>query len=176
MTVIEGDVLDSAVLRRALDGGAEAVVSCLGIRRVNPANPWSPIAGVHSLVGPVAETLARLAPETAVRRVVAMSSGGVGDSMARTDPTLRWVFNHSNVRIAFDDLERMESAFASSSLDWVAVRPTRLTDGRHDGAIRTCVQFRSWSSIARGAVARWLLDVAESRAPISDRTPMITAG
>lgn len=171
---IIGDVLDRELLRQAITADVDAVVSCLGIRRSNPRNPWSGIVGTHALVGPVAASLSLIIPASRVRRVVAVSSAGVGDSVDRTSPLLRWVFEHSNVRIAFDDLARMEQTFAASSTDWMAVRPTRLVDGPPTAQARECQHFGLTDSISRADVATWLLDVAERDAPIRDRTPMIT--
>jgi putative NADH-flavin reductase len=173
-TTIVGDVRDPAVLRRAIDTGADAIVSCLGIRRRDPRNPWSPIDGVHTLGGPVAEALVDVVPGTNVRRVVAISSAGVAESAAQTTPVLRWVFAYSSIRIAFDDLATMERVLAASTLDWLAVRPTRLTDGPHTGRARSCTAFQLGSSISRADVAQWLLDAVEADAPIGARTPMIT--
>jgi hypothetical protein len=173
-TTIVGDVRDPAVLDQAIGTGVEAVVSCLGIRRRNPRNPWSAIDGDHTLVGPVAAALAARVPGSAVRRVVAISSAGVADSAAQTAPIMRWVFAHSSIRIAFEDLATMERVFAGSTLDWLAVRPTRLIDGPPTGRARTCTHFRVGSTIARADVAQWLLDAVERDGPVGARTPMIT--
>jgi hypothetical protein len=70
----------------------------------------------------------------------------------------------------------MERAFGGSDLDWVAVRPTRLTGGPPSGRAVVTDRFRLLSRINRGDVAAWMLDVAEGAEPITDRTPMITAG
>lgn len=174
ITYLAGDVRDPHCFERALAPDVDAVVSCLGIRRRNPRNPWSPILGTPHLVAPVARALVDLMPRTAARRVVAISSAGVADSAAHTAPLLRWVFDHSNVRVAFDDLAEMEGVLAASALDWVAVRPTRLVDGGPTGRVRACEAFRLTSSISRGDVVAWLLDAVEGPEPASERTPMIT--
>ena len=174
-TTTIGDVQEHSVLDRAMQSGVDGIISCLGIRRRDPRNPWSPVLGTHTLVGPVASALAQLVPASSVRRVIAVSSAGVADSAAVTTPILRWVFGHSNVRIAFEDLASMERIFAATSLDWVAVRPTRLVDGAPTGRTRECTVFRLGSSVSRGDVATWMLDAVESAEPIRNRTPMITA-
>ena len=40
LEVIQGDVLNPVLLRKAVNG-MDAVVSCLGIRKENPSDPWS---------------------------------------------------------------------------------------------------------------------------------------
>jgi NAD(P)H-binding len=173
-TTIVGDVLDATVLRAGLESGAHAVVSCLGIRRRHPRNPWSHVDGVRSLVTPMASTVQRLATGTQVRRFIAVSSAGVADSASVTHPLLRWVFANSNVRIAFDDLAGMERVLAGGSLEWMAVRPTRLVDGPPTGRVRECGRFGLRSCITRGDVAAWMLDAAELGVLPRNRTPMIT--
>jgi uncharacterized protein YbjT (DUF2867 family) len=174
--VIRADVTAAGVLDGALGSGAEGVVCCLGVKRVNPRNPWSAVPAPHDLAGRVAADLAGAMPRHRVRRVVAISSAGVGSSAGRTHPVLRWVFAHSNVQIGFADLEAMERTFERSGVDWVAVRPTRLVDGPPTGRVARAERFGLWSRISRGDVAAWMLDAVEGAGPVADRTPMITAG
>jgi putative NADH-flavin reductase len=174
VTTIVGDVRDPHVLGDAISTGATGVISTLGIRRRNPRNPWSPLLDIPSLAGPVAEALTAVVPGSSVRRVVMVSSAGVADSAARTSLLLRWVFNNSNVRIAFDDLERMEQLLAASSLDWIAPRPTRLVDGPLTGQVRETSAFRLTSTISRADVAAWMLDAVARRDHVLQRLPMIT--
>ena len=122
---------------------------------------WSRILGAHQLAGPVARSFVQLVPGSTVRRVVAISSAGVADSAANTSSPLRWVFAHSNVQVAFDGLADMERVFASSPLDWLAVRPTRLLDGPRRDRVEVCTAFRLWASIARADVAHWMLDAVD---------------
>ena len=42
LEIAQGDVLDADALDRVMEG-KDAVFSCLGIRRENQADPWSPL-------------------------------------------------------------------------------------------------------------------------------------
>jgi uncharacterized protein YbjT (DUF2867 family) len=175
VAVLRGDVLDPAVLDAALGTGLNAVLCCLGVRRINPKNPWSAVPPPHDLTQRVAAHLVAAMPRHGIRRVVAISSAGVGDSAAWTHWLLRWVFDHSNVRIAFDDLLAMEQTFARSDLDWIAVRPTRLVDGPPTGHIAITDRFGLRGQIPRGDVAAWMLDtIVQSASSIAERLPMVT--
>jgi uncharacterized protein YbjT (DUF2867 family) len=174
--VVRADITEAGVLDTALVSGAQGVLCCLGVKRTNPRNPWSAVPAPHDLGRRVAAELATAMPRHRVRRVVAISSAGVGSSAERTHPVLRWVFAHSNVRIGFADLRAMELTFEQSGVDWVAVRPTRLVDGPPTGRVARAERFGLWSRISRGNVAAWMLDAVEGVGPVADRTPMITAG
>ena len=171
--VIEGSVLDAPTLERSLVG-IDAVVSCLGQRRRHPRNPWSRITSPHDLNERVAMMLARLMPDAGVSRLVAISAGGVGDSVRRISPFNQWLFNNSSIGVAYRDLERMERVLLASDLDWHAVRPTTLTNGKHTGSAREVGRYGPFTRIARADVASWMLDVIDGDASKSRvRTPMI---
>ncbi len=172
--VWRGDVMAPEVLEPALESGVEAVLCCLGVKRVNPKNPWSPVPPPHDLAQRVASQLVEAMPRYGIERIVAISSAGVGDSAKQTHWLLRWVFDHSNVRIAFEDLLAMEQTFARSRLDWIAVRPTRLVDGPPTGRIVFTNRFEAGAKITRGDVAQWMLDAIERPGLGAERLPMIT--
>jgi hypothetical protein len=173
--VVRGDVLDAGLLDQLLGAGTEGILCCLGHKRVNPWNPWSAVPPPHDLLARVAAHLVAALPRHRPQRVVAISSGGVGSSAARTNSLLQWIFTHSSVHIGFVDLEALERTFAQSSLDWIAVRPTRLVEGPPTGRIVGTDWFGLFSRIRRSDVAAWMLDAVAASGPVTDRTPMITA-
>ena len=172
--VIRDHVLGSGVLERALEG-RDAVLSALGIKRESPLNPWSALASPPDLTTRVAERLAEAMPASGVNRVVVISAGGVGDSLPRTHPLIRWMIAHSNMAASYRDLAGMEAALVQSGLDWLAVRPTTLTGGPPSGAARVVDRYGLLSRISRGSVAAWMLTAIESPAPFRDRTPLIAS-
>jgi hypothetical protein len=44
-----------------------------------------------------------------LRRLVAISAGGVADSMARLTTPVRWLVTRGNIDVAYEDLARMEA-------------------------------------------------------------------
>lgn len=172
---IRGEVLDAGTVEAAL-AGVDAVLCCVGIRRRWPANPWSAVVSPRDLTARVAQILVSAMPRQRVGRLVAISAAGVGDSAARVSPINRWLFAHSNVGVAYADLEVMEQALRQSDLDWMAVRPATLTNGGPTGRARVAPFYGATTRISRGDVAAWMLDALERHpAPFADRTPMIAS-
>lgn len=169
--VVRGSVLDEPTLTSALTG-ADAVVSCLGLRRRNPLNPWSPVTSPHDLVETVTRTLVRTMPDAGVATLAMISAGGVGDSQARVHPVLNRLFKHSNISIAYRDLNNAERALAASDLHWHAVRPTSLTNAKPTARARAVDRYGLCTRIPRADVAAWLIDAVEGK-HAEDRTPMI---
>ena len=71
-----------------------------------------------------------------VRRLVALSAAGVGESRDGTPLAYRLKIA-SLWRDAFTDLERMEEVVLFSGLDWTLIRPAALTDGPLTGLYRS---------------------------------------
>ncbi|WP_424519609.1 NAD(P)-dependent oxidoreductase [Rubrivirga sp.] len=172
--VARGLVLEDGTLERVMEG-RDVVISALGIKRKNPLNPWSPLASPPDLMKRVAENLARVASEAGVSRVLAISAAGVRDSIEDVHPMIRWMICNSNVNAAYLDLAAMERAFSESDLDWMALRPTTLTPGRPSGSTIGIQRYGLLTTTRRSDVAEFLLDVAASRTPLQDRTPMIAS-
>ncbi|MBX3385174.1 MAG: SDR family oxidoreductase [Phycisphaeraceae bacterium] len=179
VTIARGDALNPDFLRSILPGHS-AVISCLGLRRARPWNPWSTITSPTDLTQRVTDTLARLMPEHGISRLVLISAAGVGDSLNRCNPVIRWLIRHSNLATAYTDLHAAESVLRTSTLDWTSVRPTSLTNGRPSGRVRIVDRYGLCSRITRGDLAAWLLNAAiahtaEGRSADNtyDRTPML---
>jgi uncharacterized protein YbjT (DUF2867 family) len=169
--VIRGDVLDAAVLAAALQG-QDAVASCIGLRRAG-RNPWAPLRSPANLVESVARALVPTMERAGVRRLVAISAGGVGDSMAHLTSAVRWLVTRGNIDVAYQDLARMESLLRASKLDWLAVRPVTLAHGPPTGRVRPVDRYGMMSSVRRSDVATWMLKALERRTPFAERTVLL---
>jgi putative NADH-flavin reductase len=99
-----------------------------------------------------------------VKRLVCLSSFGVGDS--RTDLSLftRYVVVGIFLRHAFADHERQEAVVRKCALDWTLVRPPHLKDGSHTGIYQHGLtlaygNIKGW--ISRGDLADFMLKQLE---------------
>lgn len=169
--ILRGDPTNRSILQQALKD-TDLVVSCMGLRRSAPWNPWSRLVSPPDLM----ETMARLwmeeLPRAGVSRLLTVSAAGVGDSASAMNPAMQFLVAKSNVGVAYRDLAAMESILARSSLDWIAIRPVTLTNREDSSPVGVVKNFGTFASIARGDVAGWLLSLAENWN--SDvRTPMI---
>jgi uncharacterized protein YbjT (DUF2867 family) len=90
-----------------------------------------------------------------VRRIIALSSQGVGDS---TLGALGRMFGALVLRKSFRDKQVMEDELAAGDLDWIVVRPGLLSNGQGRGRWRTAVDGSlRGGSIARADVAAFML-------------------
>lgn len=170
--VIRGDIFDDKILDSLLED-REVVISALGIKRKNPKNPWSSLASPQNLTSTVTKSLIELMPKHGIDRISVISASGVGDSIQQVHPVMRWFINRSNLSYSYQDLEEMERLLSSSNLDWLAVRPTTLTEGGPRGSVKMVDYYGLFTNITRGNVAKWMLDTIEQSKPFKDNTPMI---
>jgi uncharacterized protein YbjT (DUF2867 family) len=96
-----------------------------------------------------------------VKRLVVLSAFGVGESLAHSPFFLAKFLIPFVLTASYEDHERQEKLVTASDLDWVIVRPTRLTDGP---ARRRYVKEASPkpvpNSISRADVADFMVEAA----------------
>lgn len=150
LTVIVGDVTRSASVERAVRA-RDAVASALGSGNSLKSQPTL-IEGIRSIV--------RAMEHAGVRKLVYLSMLGVGDSVQQ----LRFLDRHIMVplllRNVAADHARKEELIRHSALDWVIVRPPRLTNGPRTGRYRSGEEVRERAlleSISRADVAEFMV-------------------
>jgi putative NADH-flavin reductase len=116
----EGDLAQATELLR----GHDVVISCLGTR------PWR---HVDICSGGTRVICAAMAA-AGVRRLIVMSSLGVGDSKIGG---VEGAIANALLGRSFRDKGKMEEELRATTLDWVCVRPGRLTNGPARGIWRT---------------------------------------
>jgi putative NADH-flavin reductase len=151
LRVVEGDVLDRASLEEAVRG-QDAVVSALGHKRFfGPTRILS--EGTRNLLGAM--------ESHGVRRLVCMTSLGIGDSAGRMGLYYTFFTIPFILPFYFWDKTRQERIIAASSADWVVVRPGLLTNGSRRGKYRHGPRVGNflWTvRISRADVADFLLN------------------
>ena len=167
------DFFDRQALAEVI-AGADAVISCLGSRRKNPKNPWSRVTSPSDLMERFSRSLIEaMKALTMPKRLTIVSAAGVGTSAPLVHPVLRFVFDHSTLRLEYEDLTRMEDQVERSNLDWTIVRPVTLTTGQLTNKVKTCSYYGLTDSISRADVASFLLRCLEEPSSSTSRTPMI---
>jgi putative NADH-flavin reductase len=134
--VVQGNVLDPAQVTEAVRGH-DVVVTCLGTR------PWR---HVDICSGSIAAMIPAM-KANGIRRVVAMSTQGIGDSKMGTFGKIGAAIV---LRKAFADKAKMEATLAETDLDWIVVRPGLLTNGKPRGTWRAADD----GSIVGGSISR----------------------
>lgn len=166
-----GDPGDVRLLDELLTG-ATAVISALGLRRAG-RSPWARLLSPPDLT---ASVTARLLPVMAwhgVRRLLAISAGGVGESRSRLSWGVQRLVSSGNIGVAYHDLARMEAQLAASDLDWRVVRPVTLIDGAPTGRAREVERYGLLSLVRRGDVAAHLVDAVARRDAVAPRAVLL---
>jgi putative NADH-flavin reductase len=145
LTVIAGDVLDQSAVDRCLDG-VDAVICSLGSH-----GNREPIEARGT--ARIIDGMERLG----VRRLIAVTSMGVGDSRDQVPGFFRLVMRLTLRRIMAAK-EEQESLIRNSGLDWTIVRPGGLTDGSATGSYLSGIDRSIKATrISRADVAAFML-------------------
>lgn len=176
---VQIDIFNTAAIMTAMESGIDAVISCIGMQRRNPANPWSAATSPINLTSFAASVLCDSMQQAGVSRIIAVSAAGVAESEAQLNMVMKVMLATTMIGTAYADLARMEQVLATSGLDWVAPRPTRLIDGDTTRRVRVTDRFATNDAIRRRDVAWWMLRALDHPIwPLAEwggRTPQITA-
>ncbi len=148
LQVVCGDVLDPSVVESTV-AGQEAVLCSIG-------------AGAQrtTLRADGTRTIVQAMENTGARRLICLSSLGVGDSRSNLPFFTKYIIVSIFLRHAFADHEHQEAIVRQSSLDWTIVRPPRLVDGPRTGDYRhgfSVTDRRIKARISRADVADFML-------------------
>lgn len=161
-----GDALNGPDVAAALDG-IDAVVQALGVPVRDLLGPVRLFSDATGLLVPAME-------KAGVRRLVAVTGFGAGDSRDAISPLQRLPFRLVFGR-AYDDKDAQEMRIRRSRLDWTLVRPGVLTGGRATGRYRVLDEPSSWRNglIARADVAHFLVGQIEDASRIGKAVVLI---
>jgi putative NADH-flavin reductase len=148
LRAVRGDVLDPASVESAVPGH-DAVLCAIGTG-----------AQRSTLREEGTRNIVQAMEKAGVRRLICLSSLGVGDSRANLSFFTKHVVVGLFLRHAFADHERQEAIVRASSLDWIIARPPHLKDGPRTGTYRhgfppTDRRIAGW--ISRADVADFML-------------------
>jgi putative NADH-flavin reductase len=165
LRVVQGDISNYASVERSLEG-QEVVLSALG----------SPTLKKNTILSDGTRNIIQAMEKAGVKRLIFESSIGVGDSIDHVDLFFKWFFMPLVVRHVFADKEIQERSIKESSLDWVIVRPGRLTNGPRTNLYRRGTEINEkpiGRSISRADVAAFMLEQVTDDAHLH-RTPGIS--
>ncbi len=149
LEVVQGDVLDLQSVKAA-SVGRDAVLCTLGM----------PLLNTEKLRARGTENIVKAMLDGATRRLVCLSSHGVGDSWKMLPFHYKYLIVPLFMRALFADHQLQENFVRNSPLDWVLVRPGNFSDGRLTGAYRhgfTVADTPPKPRISRADVADFML-------------------
>ena len=146
-----GNALDGHDVAAALDG-VSVVVQALGV-------PTRDLLGSVRLFSDATNILVPALEKAGIRRLLAVTGFGAGDSRDAISPLQRLPFRLVFGR-AYDDKDAQEMRIRRSALDWTLIRPGVLTGGRPTGRYRVLDTPASWRNglIARADVAHFIVE------------------
>ena len=155
LEVMRGDVFDQSSLDAAARGQDAAVV-ILGL-------PFSALRKPTNVFSQGTRNLIAALKTAGVRRLIVVSSFGVGESQRYAKFYERLFFSLA-LRGAYADKLVQERAVRESGLDYIIVRPARMTVAKGAGRYTALVGPGSTPSpVARADVARFILDALRTR-------------
>lgn len=149
VAITEGDAIDADSVGAAV-AGQDAVIDTVGGK--------TPYRSGITLESDVAAAVVAAMQRHSVRRLLVISSLGVGDSMANATLVLR-VLVTTFLRGSTADKAAMERAVETSGLDWTIARPAVLNNGPASGGVQTFDGATGTKAhkIARADLAAWLV-------------------
>ncbi|MEP6903943.1 MAG: SDR family oxidoreductase [Actinomycetota bacterium] len=125
LKTVQGDVMDFASVEQALQN-YDAVLSAIG----------SPASKKDTVRSEGTRNIIRAMEKIGVRRLISLSSLGVGESRVMLPFLLKYLIVPLFLRHAFADHEVQEKYIRESRLDWTIIRPAALTDEPLTGIYR----------------------------------------
>ena len=138
-----------------------AVIITLSSTRTSD-NPWAaPLAPPRMMADSNAKVVAAM-KERGLRKIVTLQALGVGESWPNLIFIMRWIVKGSNLGLSYEDHNLVDKEVRASGLDYVMVRPTRLTEGEAK-PVKTFGNTGKGvgSGISKKSVAVFLVDAVE---------------
>jgi uncharacterized protein YbjT (DUF2867 family) len=157
LTVVAGSPTNRADVRRAM-AGCELVVSTLSALSEAESFSVKKLTPPHTLATTMRHTIAVM-QELGLKRIVTLSSIGVGDSRPYAPWYMRLIIKLTNFKLVFADHDAQETLLRQSGLDWVVARPVALNNKEEVAELvveyqRTPAPF----AISRHQLARFMVD------------------
>lgn len=150
LRIIEGELSDISKLKEAI-GGQDAVISALGVNTNKP----------NTILSEGTRTILKAMEECGVRRFICMSSAGIlGDDAGFLFGKIIMPLFLKNV---FKDKIRQMVIIRESTLEWVIVRPSGLTQSPKTGKYKITEHAPASRTIPRADVADFMLKLLSDK-------------
>jgi putative NADH-flavin reductase len=154
LTVIQGNVLDSNDVKKALEH-QDAVIQCLGVGGKGNGKPTTFISDATKIIVEEME-------KQQIKRLIALSNVGAGNSLAFQP----WFFTKiilpyfmKWLKVIIDDKNRMEPIIMNSELDWTIVRCPNIVDNTPKGNIHATLDGNGLKlTVTLGDMAEFMIN------------------
>jgi putative NADH-flavin reductase len=153
LTVIQGNVLDSNDVKKALEH-QDAVIQCLGVGGKGNGKPTTFISDATKIIVEEME-------KQQIKRLIALSNVGAGNSLAFQP----WFFTKiilpyfmKWLKVIIEDKNRMEPIIMNSELDWTIVRCSNIVDKTPKGNIHATLDGKGLKlAVTLGDMAEFIM-------------------
>ncbi len=159
LRVVQGSVLDRKTVHEVLKN-QDAVIQSLGVGGKGNGKPTTFVSDANKIIMEEME-------KTNVKRLIAMSNIGAGDSLSFTP----WVFRKlilpyfmKWLQVIIDDKNRMEPMIMNSNLDWTIVRSAGMVDKPAKGRVNDTLSGNGLTfTITLADLAKFMVDQLEEK-------------
>jgi putative NADH-flavin reductase len=153
LTVIQGNVLDSNDVKKALEH-QDAVIQCLGVGGKGNGKPTTFISDATKIIVEEME-------KQQIKRLIALSNVGAGNSLAFQP----WFFTKiilpyfmKWLKVIIDDKNRMEPIMMNSELDWTIVRCPNIVEKTPKGNVHATLDGKGLKlAVTLGDMAEFIM-------------------
>ena len=160
-----GDVNDPRMVSAAVKG-QDAVIDAIGGK-----TPYKDT----DLERKAAATILAAMEEHSVRRLIAISMLGIGDSKQQAPFWYAHLMQPTFLRGATKDKEAMEAEVRASGVDFVLVRPPLLTDGEATGSTTVIEGDTTGHKITRADLAQFIVNQLEDGAYLHQAVTVVNS-
>ncbi|KAH8593805.1 NAD-dependent epimerase/dehydratase-like protein [Bisporella sp. PMI_857] len=159
LTLIKGTPLEESDIERAITTTPDVPTSVI----ITLANARTASTPALIITSSVLNAISAMRTHD-LKKLVVMSSFGTADSYPNVILPMRFAISHTSLGISYKDHDIVDREVKGTELEWVLVRPNRLTDGENkvvkvfDDAGK---EMGGLMSISRSSVASFLLDAVE---------------
>lgn len=130
LTVVTGSPLSKSDIQAALSAAAPSLTPSAAIVTLNTVrtsdSPFAPQLSPRRFLADSCANACEVLEQAGIRRIVVMSTAGVGDSWANLPWVSKAFMGWTNVKYALEDHNLVDKEIRSTSMDWTLVRASRL--------------------------------------------------
>ena len=173
LTVIKGLPTSKADVEKAI-AGCDIVISTLSALSVKESLSFKKIEAPHTLEKSIGNAIA-----FGKKRIITLSSIGVGDSRHLAPWFMRVIIRLTNFKLVFEDHDRQEMLLRQSNQDWTIARPVGLNDNTEIEQLVVSYGKRpSPFRMSRKQLARFMVNCIDDptfirKAPILSEAPHV---
>ena len=148
--IVEGDILDYQKVKEAVEG-VDAVIITLGMDKNKPLRTFS--AGTANII--------KAMKESGVKRLICMSSAGLLGK--DTHPVFGKIIIPLFLNHIYADKKEQMNSIKESGLEWIIIRPPRLTQAPKTGKYQLTEGRPGTRSVPRADVADFMLKLVKDK-------------